>query len=286
MSESLGEGLLARRTCALLSGRGGVLSDQPKLHWAMLALASCASASGGDWQPAVPLAASAECLARAMDVIDDLEEDDAALWPGFPNREALLNAAIALLTFSFVCLKDDRSGFAKTADHLPLALLRAGAGQQTEVEAGQELDLRGAVGVARQKSGGFTAAICSAGARLGGADDRLARLYYVYGFHVGMMCQLIDDVVDFPEDLARGRSSVPVAYYRERARLHASVTGSGTGPSGKMADETWREAARSYAWLLALVHRRRALRALRWIERHRPAAAYLSGCLSLDKRPA
>jgi len=237
----------------------------------MLALASCASASFGSWTPAVPLAACIECLTTAMDLFDDLEEGDLRTYNTLANPAQLTNAASALLMLGVSCLAS--SPCQPTAlvaiRNISMAALAAADSQNEEaallapgVTLGQVLEM------AAGKTARLASTVCETGALVGGAEGRLARRYAQFGFHVGIMAQLADDLVDFEEDLIHGRVSVPLVFYH---RYVASCC----------EEQMAKDAAKQYAWLLARVHRHRAKRVLLRLERERPAFEYLSSFIGL-----
>ena len=50
--------------------------------------------------------------------------------------------------------------------------------------------------IAAAKSGEFFSLACRSGARLGKIDQRRIAGYSTFGFHLGMMLQILDDLVD------------------------------------------------------------------------------------------
>ena len=242
----------------------------------MLTLACCASASRGSWREAVPLAAGVECITCAMDLFDDIEEGDVESYGSSSDLPILVNAASALLMLGVSCLTSVRRPrlAIEAVRFLARAFVAAANGQHTDMMLSEtRITVDQAVEIAAGKTASLTSAICEAAALVGGASPGLAAQYGEFGFHLGLVAQLADDLADFGEDLAAGKVSVPVAFFK--GRLAGGAGTAATAAPDSNGGGLRRSAAQQYAWLLADIHRRRARRVLQAIERRRPALEYL-----------
>ncbi len=60
-----------------LQTRGKLLAAEDGFAWGMLPVLVC-QAAGGDPRPALPVGVALECLIAATDILDDIEDGDAA----------------------------------------------------------------------------------------------------------------------------------------------------------------------------------------------------------------
>jgi geranylgeranyl diphosphate synthase type II len=209
----------------------------------------CCEAAGGNAERALPAAAAVELVHAFSLVHDDLPAmDDDALRRGRPtlhvaHGEALaILAGDAMLALAFQVLTDGLGGSVPVWDdtRLEAALVRELAEATGQMIAGQTYDTIGGLPadaspvdnarrVHERKTGALLRAACRMGARSAGADvEGLAR-FSRYGGAIGLMFQVVDDLLDVEQssehlgkragkDEAAGKLTYPVAMGVEGAR--------------------------------------------------------------------
>jgi geranylgeranyl pyrophosphate synthase len=198
-------------------------------RWALFPLCCCKAASG-DWRPALPVAAALELCGVAIELIDDVEDDDLSLAIERHGMPIVLNAATALLIHAHGCLATAPEPFPgatrRAQDALRDGLLVAASGQHFDLaSAGRDpLSVEDCLEIARGKAGALVAATCVAGASFGTADETLLQLFHEFGATFGIAGQLNNDMHDAQNsarktDVARLKQTVPVAFAR---RFNAS----------------------------------------------------------------
>jgi geranylgeranyl pyrophosphate synthase len=263
----------------LLARRGFVLAPTGPDRWPPYVFETC-RVLDGDETAAVAAAAAVECAVAAIDVVDDLIDDE---WTSSCAQDRLraLNAsvALALLTQRFAAQVAERLGPERSL--LIQAVLSEGAvgscaGQdldlvlETSVDVSEELALE----ATRRKSGSLVAMACQVGAALATDDSRILDLVGTFGRHLGVCAQLLNDLagVDIGEtettsDLRRRKKTLPVAFLLRCARqegLTAVLDWSrGTGPCGPYADQHIATLIHDlgglhYTWTVADAHHREA----------------------------
>jgi geranylgeranyl pyrophosphate synthase len=200
-----------------------------------LAFAGC-EAAGAPPERALPVAAAVELVHVYSLVHDDLpcmDDDDwrrdrPTVHVAFGEATAVL-AGDALLALAFDVLL--RPGAAPPAAALAAAHALARAAGPAHLVGGQADDLAFAAeagpreaarieSVHRRKTAALIAAAVSGGARLGGADEALARRLHRFGEEVGVAFQIADDLLDDGED---GACSLVRVLGAERARERAEA---------------------------------------------------------------
>ena len=202
-------------------------NQSPALHQAMryavmsggkrirpiLALAAC-EAVGGDEKKTLAAACALEFIHSYSLVHDDLPcMDNDTLRRGKPTchvkfgeatsllaGDALLTLAFKVLTLNDVSAKiKDIKKQLETVHWIAEAIGVRGmvGGQALEMEfQGKEMDLPTAEYVNAHKSGALIAVSLRAGACLGGGTPREVDALYRYGKHIGLLFQLVDDIMD------------------------------------------------------------------------------------------
>lgn len=202
----------------LMSRTGRILSASGPAKWTTFVLNTC-DALGGDPTAAVGAAAAVEFAIVAADVADDLVDED---WSGQIERwRRAANAVLALTWLAQRCVVD-------LADSLgPARACRIGrlvARGALAASDGQDMDLAlekmpqvSAEQVHRamaRKSGSLAATACQVGAAVATEDEQVLSLVGVFGEHVGMVAQLLNDIggVLVGSDIARRKKTLPAAY--------------------------------------------------------------------------
>ncbi len=237
---------------AALTLPGNILSDEPDIPWARVVL-TCCTATGGRWEEAVPTAATVELFMVALDLLDDAEDGEENALQADLGQARALNVSTGLL---FLAHQDllDTAGIS-AARILLAAGLQAGGGQDADLTstADRPADLGRAIDISAGKSASLVAAICRLGALCAGANENVQDLYARFGWYVGLVKQLVNDIAGIgpraagKTDRALGRLTLPLAY----AALHPSPSGPSSNP--------WEGGAVCLTWAVAGAYRQRAL---------------------------
>lgn len=245
---------------AALATPGNILSNAPDRRWADLVLTCCAAA-GGEWERAVPAAAAVEILMVALDVLDDEEDNEDTPLRAELGAARALNISTGLLFLAQRGLPDVQGGAGATI--LLDAGLRACGGQHADLseEPRRGLSLGAALAVTAGKSASLVSAVCRIGSLCAGAPEPLQELYGRFGWCLGMVEQLANDIVALrpgatgKTDIELGRPTLPLTYAAIRA---SALTDRSTGEKQLRAALATGEP--SYlAWVVADVYRREAL---------------------------
>jgi geranylgeranyl diphosphate synthase, type I len=270
------------------------LSDSGKRLRPILTLLTC-EAAGGDWESALPAAASIELLHNFSLIHDDIEDGDttrrgrATLWTIWGKPQAI-NAGDALFTFAHIALSGmvnrnvppaRRLSVRERFDQACLALTQ-----------GQHLDLsfesRPSVSEAEylRMIGGKTAALvagaCAIGAIVGRTPSEVAAYYEDFGREVGFAFQIQDDLLGIwgdpaltgkpaGNDIRQRKKSLPVAYGLDRSERLRELYVAEDIDIAAVNTELDRIGARDYAGAMASQHHQRALNALNASGRDNPA---------------
>lgn len=267
----------------LLAQRGRILHPDSTGEWPTIVLEIC-QAFDGDPAAAVIAASAIECATAAVDVIDDLLDEEWA--PGAEEPRRRLNASMALSLLAQHCLHNLPALIsierAQRVDaFLVQGLLSTCIGQDLDVL--QETDARSdaelAYAITQRKSGALVAAACQIGAALATDDAVILALIGRFGFHVGITAQLLNDIAgvdpnvpDRGSDLRLRKKTLPVAYALRCAAeegISALLTWSTSTTPITSADEQQiaiticNLGALHYTWIIADAHRREALSVVR-----------------------
>lgn len=272
---------------ALMARPGRVLAPHGLAKWPAFVLDSC-RALAGDPAAAVSAAAAVEFAVAAIDVLDDVIDDEWGAALARPARAP--NAGLALSWLAQCCLGRlaERLGAERArlvGDLLARGCLASCAGQDVdlELEAAPEVSEELALEATRRKSGSLAAMACQVGGAVATDDPAILAALGVFGGHAGVVAQLLNDLAgvapgapDRGSDLRRRKKTLPVAYalccareerlaavlapYRHAAPLSA-------GEEEDLARALGELGARHYTWVVAAAHRREALAALRALAR-------------------
>jgi len=187
----------------VLPGHGDVKeSRHDPTRWVILP-ALCCQAAGGKIESSLEISAAWFLLYTAAHVVDTIEDGD--LDPkiselGGPG--VAINIANGLFLSAIMQLQSMNEDIIPkelaaeiTTDYLETILI---------MTSGQHLDLTHSRiklnqwwQIAESKSGAFFSLACRAGAYSGASDHLKVNGYSKYGFHLGLMLQIIDDLEDF-----------------------------------------------------------------------------------------
>jgi geranylgeranyl diphosphate synthase type I len=262
----------------------------------------CCQAAGGDAHRAIPLAAAWRLLHIAAQVLDNIEDKESDCTLGTPlDVPQALNATTGLIFTAQRALSSlPRSGVSATLalailDDFGSVILRMCAGQHADlaVQNAVRPSLEQYQTIIATKSGDFFALPCRVGAMLGIEDAQQVARYAEFGYNLGVLVQISDDLTDLrvsgqQSDLASGRSTLPILY----ALSIASPTQQAVmkelllrAPNDAEAEAEARQmiialGAPTYLLVKAQVHRRRAEQALRTTCRFGPAHDQLLALVS------
>ena len=164
------------------------------------------------------MAAAWVLLYTAAHLFDSVQDDDPAdLWWQSLGPGPAINVATGLLTSAWIVLGQLETQGAvarQLVEDFQQTVLRMASGQHLDL-TDPRLSLDTAWAIAEAKSGAFFALACRSGARLAGAPQHVTDHYGEYGFNLGLIVQIGDDL----EDVQAGRSAstLPVAYSTEMA---------------------------------------------------------------------
>lgn len=235
---------------AALAIPGGPLSSNPRLRWSRLVW-TCCTAAGGQWKQAVPVAAAAELFMAALDLLDDVEDEEEHPVQAVLGSARTLNVSTGLLFLAQQAILTT-VGVAAAG-----ALLKAGlsacGGQHSDLTPTSEvcLDLDEALDAASRKSASLTAVLCRLGALVAGASDEIQERYARFGWHLGLSRQLANDIAAVHPDVTGktdgrlGRPTLSLVY--------------AAGQVGGRADAPLSAAAGPFTWVVAETYRRRAI---------------------------
>jgi geranylgeranyl pyrophosphate synthase len=214
-----------------LQARGKLLSgDNGGFAWGMLPLLVI-DAAGGNATTGLPLAAAAECLIAASDVLDDVEDGDSAC-----GLERVCGVPTAINVGTFLAFMAQvavhrltRFGFEAgivrdVARVLATAAARACGGQQRDLDQDDTLLTEsGYLEMTEAKSGALVEGLCRAAAIVAGASTEAVDAYAQFGRNLGIALQVSNDVravsiqQDHRNDLAVAKRTLPLAFALEHA---------------------------------------------------------------------
>jgi competence protein ComQ len=238
-------------------------SETGELHkWAHLTLMNC-ECVGGVFEVALPGAIAMELSALAIDIFDDIQDQDHddLPWRQIPTPNAL-NLAICLSMLSseaISALPDDRDGrlYKKISQILSYMWTTCSDGQFQEAlyDNIERVELDQYFELVERKSGSLTACACKIGAVLGGASDSLVLQFEQFGTNLGIMSQIRNDLNDFldfekKKDFVNRKKTLPYVYLLnvlkgEKAEQFKKLTeitkGKGLQRFGKEEQETLKQ---------------------------------------------
>lgn len=290
-------------------------STLPDGVWPLLTLLVAQAISPGlDPLLAGSVAVAVECYVCAIDLLDDVMDEDQTTTLQALGVARTLNVSTALLTLAQqAILSLSQQGAApalvlRLLETLQESALVVAAGQHRDVLAeqrpAQEFTREECIEIAAAKAGSIMRLACRLGALCAGADDVLCEQFSGFGELLGIAHQLDNDSHDLyyllqsdtssfapmgteisaghvKSDLARRKKTLPIV-------LAAQMHNVALQQSSLQADQEKEEYLRSLhegiitTWGICLLYRERARDRLQEIEAQRPVAPLLSILLDLE----
>lgn len=235
-----------------------ILSDTPNARWAKLVW-TCCGAANGQWEQAVSVAAAVEMFMVALDVLDDVEDGESTPLHIAFGPSGTLNISTGLLFLTQQRLLQTLFDAAAVSILLD-AGLRATSGQHAGLADGaaQCYDVDAALRVTASKSASLIAAICQLGALCAGADEVIQMHFNRFGWCIGMVAQLVNDIVAISPyatgktDIALARPTLPLVYTAHYSSVSAPVNDAATRSA------VWNNGSTYLTWAIAETYRRQA----------------------------
>ena len=258
----------------LMAQPGRVLAVEGVPRWPAFVIETN-RALGGDDAVAAAVAAAVEFAVAAADVVDDLVDDE---WSLGVDERRRVNASLALSSLAQRCVHElvESAGPVRARRINELLLggcLAACAGEDLDLvlETCGEVSEELAHEVTRRKSGSIVAVAFQVGAAAAVDDEDLLAKMGDFGCHVGLVAQLLNDMLDIApdgrgSDLRRGKKTLPVAYLLRCVREDGLVLPFTAGDPARTPEEEEQRArligelgGLDYTWVVAEAHRREAL---------------------------
>jgi len=283
--------------------------------WPLLTLLVAQSISPGiDPLLASSVALAVECYVCAIDLLDDVMDEDQTTTLQALGVARTLNVSTALLTLAQqAILSLSQQGAApalvlRLLETLQESALAVAAGQHRDVLAEQrpvqEFTREECIGIAEAKAGSIMRLACRLGALCAGADDALYEQFSEFGELLGIAHQLDNDSHDLyyllqgntsslaptetetstrhvKSDLARGKKTLPVV-------LAEQMYNAALQKSPPQTDQEKEEYLRSLhegivtTWGICLLYRERARDRLQEIEAQKPVTPTLRLLLGFE----
>lgn len=267
----------------LMARPGRVLAPPGPAKWPAFVLDTCLALGGDAQECAISAVAATEFAVAALDVVDDLIDDD---WDDdLLPRSRALNASLTLGWLAHRCASRlvEQQGTERT--HRITALIAQGsltscAGQDLDLmpEATTAVDEERAHEMTRLESGSLVAMACQVGAAVAVDDSAVIAAVGVFVRHVGVIAQLLNDLTgvdrdtsQYSSDLRRKKKTLPVAFSLRCAQQERPIkvlnwyqeSGLSSQDNGAPLAATIRDlGALHYTWVVAEAHRQEAMIAL------------------------
>lgn len=187
--------------CVLPSREIDSADNHRQLDWILLP-GLCCQAAGGDPDVTNEIAGAWLLFYTAAHIFDSIEDqdqldDNLAQWG--PGVNINIATGLVISASSMLNGLSQREHTREIAHKLGQdffgSILTMASGQHADLVSGQ-LDLKQWYRIAEAKSGSFFSLACRSGARLGTSDPDKINSYSDYGFQLGMMLQILDDMED------------------------------------------------------------------------------------------
>jgi geranylgeranyl pyrophosphate synthase len=241
------------------------------------------------------VAISVECVICALDLLDDVEDEDQTPIIKDLGAARVLNVSTALLTLaqrmilSIAQSELPAASILRLLDAVQESLLIATTGQQRDLLAEQrvveQVTVEECIEIAAEKAGALMSLACRMGALCAGADDEVCQHYALLGQLLGISHQLDNDCHDLyyllndpvaqtvgegmpistysKTDLIRGKKTLPIVLAAQSQRaLHAEGV---TMENGSVDQKALQEGIMA-GWGICLLYRERARNQLQKIE--------------------
>lgn len=258
--------------------RSALEPERDPSKWVLLP-GMCCQAAGGDPLWADDVTAAWFLLYTAAHLMDSVEDqDDPDPWWASLGPGAAVNAASGLFFCASLALnnihdhKATRLAAREVIECFYKGFLRMCSGQHLDLIY-PEPTLDQYWKVASAKSGDFFSLACRTGARLALDDPSLLDGYSRYGYHLGLLIQIMDDLEDLhpyqntnsPFQVSGGYRSLPVVYamevsppqVRDRLRENLMAASHSKGAAKEVLDLLEQSGATLY--LMAEIERHREL---------------------------
>ncbi|CDX00137.1 Geranylgeranyl pyrophosphate synthase-like protein [Desulfitobacterium hafniense] len=190
-------------------------------RWAHLTRMSC-ECVGGELEAVLPGAIGMEFFALALDIFDDVQDQDNENmpWRQLPDAQAI-NLAICLLMLSEESISTipNNRMFKEVSTILHRTGICASNGQFQEFlyDGRQQVSFEQYFEMAGQKAGSLTACACQIGAALGGAEETVVHALEQFGLNLGILNQIRNDLNDFMDffrknDFINSKKTLPYVY--------------------------------------------------------------------------
>jgi geranylgeranyl pyrophosphate synthase len=281
-----------------LTQKGKVLYPGEGVCWAILPLLVCEAICGKS-RHAVPGAAATEFFLAAGDAFDDIEDhelEDSVV--GVYGEEKALNIAVALLMLSqraVIRLRDQSvklSTIISVMEAMCTGGLRGCAGQHRDLAYGLERDISPEtyLEMIELKSASLIEMACRVGALLATDNPGTVSSYGLFGRHLGMAAQLINDVQSIGtarwtrSDISKKKKTLPIIFaFNQADETQRRLLDLVYDPETVVTPELQREAAEAiiasggvyYGLVMAEKYKQLAVKAIK------PSAAANSRLLAL-----
>jgi geranylgeranyl pyrophosphate synthase len=287
-------------------------ANRPAGIWSLLTLLVAQHISP-DIDPvyASSVSVAVECFVSALDLLDDVEDDDQTPIIQELGAARVLNVSTVLLTLaqqSLLSLSDlgvDPTNILQLLDTLQESALGITSGQHQDIlaEARSALDFtrEECINIAAAKAGGLLRLACRLGAQCVGADSALCERYAEFGQLLGIAAQLDNDCHDLyhllqgkvpdrlpqetegaswsvKSDLVRGKKTLPVVLAAaEIAKTRGTAGTNWENPLqsiSELSDEAYLRALHEgifTTWGICLLYRERARDLFQEFEAQNPA---------------
>lgn len=273
-------------------GEGSGSDARGKRIRPLLVLLSC-SAAGGDWQSALPAAASVELVHNFSLIHDDIQDNSPlrrgreTVWKRWGIAQAI-NAGDAMLTIAHLALLELEKSCTpeqtlQAAHTLQQACLELTKGQHLDLafEAQEQLSIEAYWLMVGGKTASLIGACTELGAISAGCTDERRTAFREFGFFLGLAFQAQDDILGIwgdaaltgkssDSDLLAGKKSLPVIFGMHQEGPFNERWSYGSiqpGETEALAKQLQKEGAREYTQEAASQMTAKALSAL---ERARP----------------
>lgn len=212
----------------LVLPRPGDILDTHKNPEQWIALPGlCCLAAGGELAKTRNISAAWLLLYTAAHVVDTVEDGDfdpqvsklGGTGAAINTANGLfLSAIMHLQSLDMVDIPQDLA--AQISSEYLKTIMIMTSGQHIDLTT-PRIDLGQWWQIAEAKSGTFFSLACRTGARLGESDQEIVNSYSEYGFHLGLMLQIRDDLEDFRSLVESSRAVSPAAMARSLAVVYA-----------------------------------------------------------------
>jgi geranylgeranyl diphosphate synthase type I len=268
-----------------LSGPDRVLPEGKANLCTAVTLLSYASAAQNTSLVALPAAAAMEILAATGDLVDDIQDGDIDLLDDRRSLgRAVGNVSLLIMLAHLALTRLTETGVEparvvkayRTIDSLLIDSLQ-GQAMDLELESHRDVTIWESLKVSGMKSASMVKCAAVLGAGLGTDDPEEMDLYGRFGWHFGMMLQLMNDVgAVWPKasgnnsDLRLRKKTLPLVYAtsgagggdgRDRHMIQAYSESEETTSvdEGTLKWALWRSGAIHYTWMVAAREKAKAL---------------------------